>query len=102
MPGSLYLRFMEVFILLVILVDFSHSITLPICGKTNVSQRQLCKVNETFTNYPYILQPYLRIQEVLELNENSKSLTVSVYTHLSWNDSNVRFEGKSPYAVEDK
>ena len=86
--------------LLAFLADFVWSITLPICSETEVLQRQLCKINGTFTNYPYIIQPYLNIQEVLELNENSKYLTVSVYTHLSWNDSNVRYEGKSSYKDE--
>ena len=87
---------MNSILFLTLLIDYVWTETLPICGKTEVLERQLCKINQTFTNWPKIIQPYLNIQEVLELNENSKFLTVSVYTHLSWNDSNVRFEGKRP------
>ena len=70
---------------------------LPICTPDgNVPQRRLCKITSNYPIIPFILQPILAIQEVLELNDKDRSMTVSIHTLLSWNDTAVKVEGPNP------
>ena len=71
---------------------------LPICSDTEseVLNRRLCKLTETYPHIPFKIQPILTIQEVLELSDVDRSMTVSMHTLLSWNDTAVKVEGPNP------
>ena len=87
-----------IFCIIIIFIPFgSAESDLPICTKNgNVPQRRVCKITPNYPFIPFILQPILTIQEVLELNDKDRSMTVSIHTLLSWNDTAVKVEGPNP------
>ena len=67
---------------------------LPICGLSkNITERRLCKLSSKYPNYPFEIQPKITINEVLDIDDIEKSITVSIETFLYWNDTAINIEG---------
>ena len=56
---------------------------------------QLCKKSQIYPkdSLPILVQPMIYVHEILALNENANSLTVSMHMRLSWNDTNISVKG---------
>ena len=67
---------------------------LPICGLSkNINERILCKISSKYPHYPFEIQPRITINEVLDIDDIEKSITVSIETFLFWNDTAINIEG---------
>ena len=69
---------------------------LPICSANNgknLSNRQLCKLTSNYPHFPIKIEPSFTINEVLELSSADRSMTISLYTVLKWNDTAAKVEG---------
>ena len=67
---------------------------LPLCSTTsNLTKRQLCKISPEYPLFPIQIQPHLVVLEVLDLDEKSNAMTISIQMKLSWNDTMISVEG---------
>ena len=89
--------YLVIFCIFVVFKSCQAESSLPICSPDeDVAQRQLCKLTSKYPNFPFIIQPQFDIQEVLALSGTDRSMTISVQTVLTWNDTAVKVEGPNP------
>ena len=76
-------------------------ISLPLCSEISdelvTKEKEICKLTSKYPNFPLVLQPSLNIREVLELDEIEKSITFSIFSHFSWNDTAVIAKGQNSF-----
>ena len=73
---------------------FTNANWLPVCNtETNLTERRLCKITSTYPVLPLTIQPIVTILELLDLDTTDNSMTVSLQTRLTWNDTGATAEG---------
>ena len=74
--------------------QFTKANRLPLCDTdTNLTDRRLCKLSLTYPVLPVTIQPVFTILELLELDGNDKSMTITLQSMMKWNDTGVTTVG---------
>ena len=53
----------------------------------NLTTGQFCKVNEEYPNFPFVIQPTIDILDIIDINDDQKSITLYFQLLLAYNDT---------------
>ena len=68
------------------ILSLSSTLALKSCNE-NLTAGQFCKVNEEYPNFPFVIQPTIDILDIIDINDNQKTITLYFQLLLAYNDT---------------
>ena len=68
------------------ILSLSSTLALKRCNE-NLTAGQFCKVNEEYPNFPFVIQPTIDILDIIDINDNQKTITLYFQLLLAYNDT---------------